>query len=166
MIYLFVSNDATTAMMTSAIKNWAPMKSQVQFILGPNGDEVLRACSGLEDYSYIFSLEKNLFQRLIDLRFEIEPDSLVITDLELSPSRVLRFHEAIIESSEKTDFYRLLDLDRLDGAIFITKMGYHRLWSLSADSVVRESQFRWVNLDPDSCLNLSFEKGKNLPNIK
>jgi hypothetical protein len=128
--------------------------------------EILRDCAGLEEFSYLFSLEKDLFQRLIDLRFELEPESLIIHNFNIPVARVFRFNESILEAPQKTDFYRLIDIDRLDGAIFITKLGYNRLWSISSGYPVRESHFRWINLDPDSCLNLPQEKAKNLPNIE
>lgn len=165
MIYLFVENDTPIDAIKHSLKQWKPMKSQLQFLLGPNGDEVLRQAAGLEDFEYLFSLENEIFQRLIDLRFEIEPNSIVITDLTIPLSRIFRFQEAVLESPMKTDFYRLLDIDQIDGAFFITKLGYHRLWSITPGNPIRESHFRWVNLDPDSCLNLAHEKDKNLPSL-
>ncbi|MCB0347541.1 MAG: hypothetical protein KDD37_01835 [Bdellovibrionales bacterium] len=166
MIYLFVDKSVSPDHIQTAINAWKMMKGQVKFLLGPDGDEVLKNASGLEEYEYLFSLEKDLFHRLIDLRFEIEPDSLIIKDLTIPLARIFRFQEAIYEAPAKTDFYQLIDIDRIDGAMFITKLGYNRLWSISAGHQVKESHFRWVNLDPDSCLNLTQEKGENSPIIE
>ncbi len=166
MIYLFVDAQTTPEAMKAAITAWRVMKGKVKFLLGPDGDEVLRVSAGLEEFEYLFSLENELFQRLVDLRFEIEPNALIIKDLNIPLARIFRFQDAVYETPAKTDFYQLIDIDRIDGAIYITKLGYNRLWSITAGHSVRESHFRWVNLDPDSCLNLPQENRKNLPIIE
>jgi hypothetical protein len=165
MIYLFIGKNTPLDSIQQSLQHWKSLKNQMQFILGPNGDDVLRQAAGLEEFEYIFSLEEDIFQRLIDLRFEIEPNSIVITDLNIPMSRIFRFQEAVLESPLKTDFYRLLDIDQIDGAFFITKLGYHRLWSITPGNPIREAHFRWVNLDPDSCLNLTQENAKSSPDV-
>lgn len=162
MIYLCAENPSQKAAIEMAMKHWNFLRSQVQFILGPQADDILRVTSGLESFEYLFSAEPSLFNRIVDLRFEIEPNSVFITDLEMTVARIYQFQEAIQEIPMKTDFYRLLHIDRLEGAFFMTKLGYNRIWSITPGNRVTETHFRWVHLDPDSCLNMAQERPENL----